>query len=154
MSTAIEINKYDVRIPGHIAYDLKVKTGEKKLSTQKQTPHHHLECEIINAVPLDVDGQQVDINGIIIYKDVYLTDKSIRFINEFRRACGMEEIDVNDIHRDSSQLYVGKVFKCSINSSLEPRVDKVTKVALMDPYTRKAVTDIKREIGTIFCPPR
>lgn len=150
---AESINKYDVRLPLQ-PYDLFVKNGEKKVSSQKQTPFLNLECEIRNAIPLEVDGQQVDINGITVFKPVYLTPKSLRFINEFRRACGMEEISELDIPMERAELYFGKIFKAAIECSLEPKKDKVSGATLTDPYTNKPVTNIKREVGQVFCPPK
>ncbi len=150
------ISKYDVKLP-YKAYDLFILEAEKKVAqNEKKTPYHALKVEIRNEAPLEVEGQAVDVNGLFIYYNVYTGPKSFKHFNKFRRACRIEELNnETELLTDDPKLYVGKMFKgLVICKPGEPKKDKDTGAAVLDPFTNQPVLNSpRREVEEVFVPP-
>lgn len=141
-------NSYRIEFPEK-GYRLRIMEGETKPNS-KGNRMHTFKLEIFDAAPVnDKVLGPVDINGIQITHFVTLTEKSLRFVNQFRRAFGFEnDLTAADIETDDAKLYEGKVGAAQVKCKKEVKLDG-EKQPVTNLNTGEPMYVIKRELGEL-----
>lgn len=119
------------------AEDVKTKTGNNMIK---------LKLEIIPRdanTPTIVSGVKID--GLSVYANTVITDKSVNFHNVVRSAFGLNRIAAHEIEQSVAAQFKGLECYALAQGTNEP--DKTTSgEPILDPYTGKPRMVTKREI--------
>lgn len=146
MST--ETRKEEVHIPRN-GYFWRIRKAEKALSREKNNPMLKLEVELCKEPPMIIDGESVDVNGLVATK--YISPlTNIRTVNEFRESCEMEPITEADLANIEAGHYEGRVFHAIGQTVVEDQIDRETKQPVINKLTGKPVKSSKLEVGRVL----
>lgn len=141
-SARIPLDKYKVSV-------LEAKKGK----TEKGDPKIVLDLEFKGNPPINVEGNEVDINGVKLTKHSVCTEKALKYFNKERRALGLpvinsvaefDNLDVLDYKRMEGWAI------CSAKS-VEKKND-VTGEVIMNPYTNEPMVDHYRQLDEWIAP--
>jgi hypothetical protein len=142
------VTKEEVKIPRN-GYFWRVQKAEKAISKDKGNPMLKLTCELVKEPPMLIDGEQVDVNGLVATKYLSpLTNK--RTVNEFRESCEMPPIEEADLPNIEAGHYEGRIFHAIGSTNEEDQIDRDTKQPVINKLTGKPVRSSRLEIGRIL----
>lgn len=119
------------------AEDAKTKNGHKILKFKLEIIPRDINT------PTIVNGVQVD--GLQVYANSVVTDKSIQFHNQVRAAFGLNRLEPNEVEQSVAVQFKGLECFALAQGTNEP--DKTSDgTPIMDPYTGKPRMVTKREV--------
>lgn len=119
------------------ASDEKTKTGNKMIK---------FKLEIIprdNSTPTVVND--INIDGLVLYANSVVTDKSMQFHNDVRSAFGLNKLEPSEVEQAVAMQFKGlECFAlCQGSSEIDKQADGTP---IVDPYTNKPRVVTKREV--------
>lgn len=141
----LQTEAYNIRFPKNTLLNFRVIEAKKQQSKQNN-PQHVLTLEVINSAPFDVDGENIDINGLEFMSFSTLTSKALEFANRVRRAFGFNDLTEQDIDSADPKEYIGQVCWAIVESTEEDRINELTKEPVIDPYTGRPMKTYQRRI--------
>lgn len=155
----IDPKAYETRIPRNI-YRLRVRECDTVTTKEKGYKMFKYVSEIIpkkEGIPTVIklgDGNSVCIDGLEFYHQSVVTEKALKFFNNFRSAVGLSEITAEDISRVDGKEALGLEFFAECVGTEETKMNEETKEPLTDPYTGAVMKQLSREIKTFIGRPK
>lgn len=158
---ASTIDKKDVKM-GLASYTFRVKECTKEVSKSSGNQMLKVISELVDEPPVIIDGESVDVNGLepkpkyispLLEKDgngFVPTKKCKTAVNEFRRSCGMDEVDLNDLANIEPAHFVGRKFTALANTKTDVMKDRETGREVINKLTGKPILTSSFEIGRIL----
>lgn len=137
---------YNIQFPKNTVLKLRVREASNETSKASKAPQHKLILEVIEAAPVEVNGESIDINGLEFYSYSTLTEKALTFANRVRAAFGFSDLTKDDFSRADAREFIGQTCYAIVESTEEDRVNEATKEPVKDPYTGQVMKIQQRRI--------
>lgn len=151
---AIDPKAYETRIPRNV-YKLRVREATNAKTKDIGNRMFKYVSEIIpreEGKPTIVNG--VCIDGLEFYHQSVITEKALKFVNQFRGAVGLNDLTIEDMDSANAEDAKGLEFFAECFGKEETKVNEVTGEPLIDPFNDKPVKMLTREIVQFFVRPK
>lgn len=128
------------------AYRFRCVKCEKGKSREKGTPMLIQTFEFAGNKPININGNEIDINGLQIQAWAVYTEKALGVFNAQRKALGLIPLKVSELDSFDEKQYLGAEGAATAKTTSKEQKNDVTGETIINPNTGKPMMSYRREI--------